>query len=92
MTALHRLGIDTGEMKGEIFSLRNEFHRLFHSVDVEKVRSRTAGFQQRLGKINNRVTAVENQLADRKFWGGIVVVLLALGGILALILHKTYKE
>lgn len=92
LTDLHHLWIDTREMQGELFSLRNEFHRLFHSVDVEKVRSQTAGFQQQLGKIRDHITTIENQLAERKLWGSIVVALLILGGILALLLHKTYRE
>lgn len=92
LAALHRLGIATREMKGEIFALRNEFHRLFHSVDVERVRAQTAGFQQELEEIRLRVAAVEDQLARRKLWGGVVVALLVLGGILALLIHKTYLE
>jgi hypothetical protein len=92
LTDLHRLGIDTKELQGELFSLRNGFHRLFHSVDVEKVRSQTAGFQQELAKIRNRVNAIEDQLASRKYWGGFAVALLVLGGILALLIHKTYKD
>jgi len=92
LAGLHRLGIDTKELKGELFSQRNEFHRIFHSVEVEKVRNRTAGFQEELGKVRGQVSAIENRLARRKFWGGIVVALLAAGGILALLIYKTYRE
>lgn len=92
LTGLHRLGIDTKELRGELFSLRNEFHRLFHSVEVEKVRRQTAGFQQRLGQISDRVSAISDRLEQRKFWGGIVIALLAVGGILALLIYKTYRE
>lgn len=92
LAALHRVGIATREMQGELFSLRNDFHRLFHSVDVEKVRNQTAGFQQELGKIRDRVAAIEAELTRRKLWGGAAVALLALGGVLALLLHKTYLD
>jgi hypothetical protein len=92
LEALHRVGIATKEMRGELFSLRNDFHRLFHSVDVEKVRSQTADFQQKLGKIRIHSTAIEEELARRKLWGGGVVALLVLGGILALLLHKAYLD
>jgi len=92
LAGLHRLGIDTKELKGELFSLRNEFHRLFHSVEVEKVRSQTTGFQQKLGKIRDHVSTIEDRLARRKFWGGIAVALLVVGGILALLIYKTYRE
>ncbi len=89
---LHRLGIDTKEMNGELFSLRNRFHRLFHSVDVEKVRSQTAGFQTELAKIRSQVSSIENELHMRKIWGGIAVVLLLCGGLLALLIHRTYRR
>jgi hypothetical protein len=92
LAALHRLGIDTRELKGEIFALRNDFHRLFHSVDIDKVRNRTAGFQQQLAKIRDHIAAIEAQLASRKYWGGFAVALFALGGILALLIYKTYKK
>jgi len=92
LARLHRLGIDVEKMKGEIFSLRNEFHRLFHSVDVEKVRSRTDDFQHQLDKVGGHVAGVEEELARRKFWGGIVVALLVAGSLLALLVYRTYRD
>jgi len=92
LTRLHRLGIDTKELKGKIFSLRNEFHRLFHSVEVEKVRRQTAGFQKRLGKIRGSISTIEDRLARRKLLGGIAVALLVFGGALALLIYKSYRE
>jgi hypothetical protein len=92
LLALHRIGIATKDMEGELFALRNQFHRLFHSVEVEKVRSRTTGFQADLGKIRGRVAAIEAELNRRKLWGGGVVALLVAWGILALLLHKSYLK
>jgi hypothetical protein len=92
LAALHRVGIATKEMRGELFSLRNDFHRLFHSVDVEKVRSQTADFQRKLGNLRARGAAIDDELARRKLWGGGVVALLVFGGILAMLLHKAYLD
>ncbi|MCM2357743.1 MAG: cytochrome c3 family protein [Geobacteraceae bacterium] len=92
LAALHRIGITTREMEGELFALRNDFHRLFHSVEVEKVRSRTAGFQADLAKIRGRIAAIEAELNRRKLWGGAVVALLVAGGILAWLLHRSYID
>jgi len=89
---LHRIGITTKEMDGELFALRNRFHRLFHSVEVDKVRSRTAGFQKELAGIGSRVARLEEELNRRKLWGGAVVVLLAGGGILALLIYRSYRR
>jgi hypothetical protein len=92
LVLLHRTGIVTKEMEGELFALRNRFHRLFHNVDVEKVRHQTAGFQAELGKIRGRIDTIENKLKLRKVWGGAIVLLLLLGGVLALRLHKSYRD
>jgi hypothetical protein len=92
LAALRRIGIATKEMDGELFALRNRFHRLFHSVDVEKVRGQTSGFDAELGKIRDRVAVIEAELARRKLWGAGVVALLVVGGILALLLHRSYMD
>jgi hypothetical protein len=92
LSALHRIGIATKEMEAELFALRNRFHRLFHNVDVEKVRSQTAGFRAELGKIGERANAIEAELKRRKLWGGGVVALLVTCGILALLLFKSYRD
>jgi hypothetical protein len=92
LAELHRLGIDTKELNGELFSLRNRFHRLFHSVDVEKVRSQTAGFQTELAKIRGRVAAIEKELERRKFWGSIVIALMLCGGVLAVLVYRSYRR
>jgi hypothetical protein len=89
---LHRLGIDTKELKGELFSLRNRFHRIFHTVDVEMVRSQTAGFQVDIGKIRASAEAIEKKLERRKLWGGIAVALLICGGILSLLIYRSYRH
>ena len=92
LVSLHRSGIVTQQMEGELFALRNRFHRLFHSVDVEKVRSQTAAVQSDLAKIRERVAAVEAELKRRKFWGGIVVVALFCCGILSLLIYRSYRR
>lgn len=92
IAALHRVGIATREMSAELFALRNRFHRLFHSVEVEKVRNRTAGFQEELERIAGGVAAIETELQHRKLRGGGVVALLLLAGVLAWLLHRSYME
>lgn len=92
VASLHRTGIATKEMENDLFSLRNRFHRIFHSVDVEKVRSQTAGFQAELQKIQEQITGIEAQLHRRKVWGGVVVALLVCWGIVALLVFKSYRK
>jgi hypothetical protein len=92
LAVLHRTGIVTKEMEDELFALRNRFHRLFHSVDVEKVRSQTADFQAELQKIQGRVALIEEQLERRKIWGSIAVGFLVCWGVLALLVFRSYRK
>lgn len=92
LSELHRVGIDTTKLEGELFSKRNAFHRLFHSVDVEKVRSQTAAFQTELEAIGEKVAEIRSDLSHRKLAGGILVALLLLAGAVALLIRKTYQE
>jgi hypothetical protein len=71
--------------------VRNRFHRLFHSVDVEKVRGQTTGFQAELLKIHDRVAAIDAELKQRRLWGGGVVALLLCCGIVALLIFRSYR-
>ncbi len=89
---LHRIGIATDEMKGKIFSIRNQFHRLFHTVDVQKVRNETEDFQLRLQEVRTQVEEVRSELTDRKVIGAAATALLLLAAVLGWILRRTYKK
>lgn len=92
LTRLQRLGIATTRMKGSLFELRNRFHRLFHSVEVVRVRQETAGFQAELDAINQQIAAVDAGLRTRKLWGAGAVGLLVLGGVISLLIRKSYHD
>lgn len=92
LAGLHRVGISVKAMQGKVFALRNDFHRLFHSVDVEKVRSETSRFQEELGKVGVTVQEIRDELSERKLWGGVAVVLLIFAGLIFLLLRRTYHE
>ncbi len=87
---LHRIGIATGKMEGELFAARNNFHRLFHTVDVEKVRQETVAIQQSLAKVQQQTAAIDAELSRRKVWGSGAIALLLLTGGLALLLHRDF--
>lgn len=89
---LHKRGFTTEEIKNRIFSVRNQFHQLFHTVNVEKVRNQTDAFLDKLAAIDNRVAAIQQELRQRKIIGGGVVALLGVICILLAVLRRTYKE
>jgi hypothetical protein len=91
-TDLKRIGIAVEKLQGATFALRNDFHRLFHSVDVEQVRQQTSKFQERAAEIRGEVTKIQEELQQRKFWGVLVAALLFLASALFFLIRKTYHE
>ncbi len=89
---LRRLGVSVEALKGQLFDLRNRFHRVFHSVDVNKVRTETGGVQAELTTIQAQVDDYDRQFARRKLWGGVAVGLLLLLGVVLLQVRHTYAE
>lgn len=92
VASLHRLGIDVENLAGELFSKRNAFRRLFHTVKVEKLQQQKSGFDSDLAEIGAQVGDIEEQLSQRKLVGGILVVLLVLAGCIALLIRQTYHK
>lgn len=89
---LYRVGIATRDMSGELFAVRNDFHRLFHNVDVAAVKAQSSSFLKKLDKIEGEVASVKSDLGQRKLVGGIVIVLLVVAGILLLMFRHTYTR
>lgn len=92
ISQLYRVGISTHDMSGELFAVRNDFHRLFHNVDVEAVKAQSTDFQETLGKIGVQVEAIKSDLEQRKLIGAAVIALLVIAGILLLMLRHTYSQ
>ncbi len=85
-------GIAVKSMESETFALRNDFRRLFHSVNVEKISNETADFQQRGMAIQQKIDAVQTELDQRKLIGGVVTGLLVLASLICFLIRKTYQQ
>lgn len=92
LQGLHRIGIATKEMEGQVFAARNDFHRLFHTVKVEVVRDKTAAVQAKLSDVQKAAAAIRLELDQRRIFGAGVVGLLILAGVLLLLIRRTYHE
>ncbi len=92
LAKLYRVGIDTEGLKGAVFAERNRFHRIFHSVDVEKVKEHTGDVQSKLENVGRQIAGIEGELFNRKLIGGGVVALFLLSGVVAWLVRKTYEE
>lgn len=89
---LYKLGFAIDEMQGSLFNQRNAFHRIFHGVDVERVRKETAGVQAEVGKITKQIAELDTTLGKRKLWGSVVIGLFILAGVVLMLVRKAYEE
>mgnify|MGYP000324097677 FL=1 len=89
---LYRLGFSVDEMEDGLFNQRNSFHRIFHGVDVERVRAETADVQAEVGKIRSEVSEIDTTIQERKLWGSVVIALFVLAGVIFLLVRKAYEE
>lgn len=89
---LYRLGFAVDEMEGTLFNQRNTFHRIFHGVDVDRVRQESSGVQAELTKIEQEITALDETLGERKLWGSVVIGLFILAGVVLMLVRKAYEE
>lgn len=87
-----RVGYDTEDLANRLFQIRNEFHGLFHTVDVEKVRRHTDGFGRRLAELDRRIGTLRQVRAGRRFLGAFVVGALALLTVLLALLYLSYRR
>lgn len=90
--SLHRLGIDTKQLKDTLFSTRNSFRRLFHTVNIDEIKAQTAKFDKDLSTTKAAIVGYENTLSQRKLIGGAIVLLLLLGGCIALLIRRSYHD
>ncbi len=89
---LKRLGVDVKPLQDRHFDLRNRFHRVFHSVEIDKVKAETDTVQEGVAKLQGEVDGYDQTFAQRRLWGGVAVGLLVLLGIVLLQVRRTYKE
>lgn len=92
LDSLSELGTNVEAFQGQLFSLRNSFHRAFHTVKVERIREQTGPVLEGLEKLREEIAAIETDLGQRKFWGSVTIALLVIAGIIFFLIRKTYEE
>jgi len=90
IAAFKQEGVDTERMEKELFAVRNSFHSLFHTVDVEKVRKDTTRIQGGLKKLDAKLQGLNEARSKRKQAGAAAVAAALLAALLFHLLKKTY--
>jgi Cytochrome c3 len=83
-------GVDTERLEKRLFAVRNSFHSLFHSVEVEKVRTDSARIQGELKKLDSQLQGLNETRRKRKQAGAAAVAGALLAALLFHLLKKTY--
>lgn len=83
-------GVNTEAREKSLFALRNRYHRLFHVVNISRVKQESGRIQQELGIINQTLVKIDEQNQRRKIAGAAVVGGLLVAALLAHLLKKTF--
>jgi hypothetical protein len=83
-------GVDVERLSKELFSVRNQFHTLFHEVNVGKVRSQSNKINGELAKIDKDLSGIDETMRSRKIAGGIAIAFVLVIAFLVHLLKKTY--
>jgi hypothetical protein len=87
--AFKQVGVDTERMEKELFATRNQFHSLFHNVDVKKVTEESVRIKGELKKTETALAALDEQKGMRKKIGVLAVSGALLAALLVHFLRKT---
>jgi hypothetical protein len=83
--------IATQEEDKALFQTQAEFRTLFHTVDVNLVRDRTAEYTKKLGIINQEVQQGFKELRFRQNFAVFIMLILVALGITTFLLSRKYR-
>lgn len=85
-------GVATEAREKSLFDLRNRYHRLFHVVDISRVKQESGRIQQELGTIDQGLVKIDERNQRRKMAGVALVGGLLVAALLAHLIKKTYHN
>lgn len=92
IVAYKKIGTDTDRLEKGLFSVRNQFHSLFHNVNTEMVKKEAGQIQIELKKLEETLAKMDKTQSHRKTAGVITVVIALLAALLFHLLGKTFKH
>ncbi len=90
ISGFKKTGTDTEKLEKELFAVRNQFHTLFHSVDVELVKNDSAQIQADLRKIQVVLDGLDTVHQRRMIAGAAAVSIMLMIALVLHLLRKTY--
>jgi predicted CXXCH cytochrome family protein len=85
-------GLDVENEAKTLFRTQAQYRALFHTVDVNLVKSQTDSFNAPLDTLQKKAQVFLQDLAFRRNFAGFLLLLFAAMGVVAFLLSKTYKR
>jgi Cytochrome c3 len=85
-------GLDVENEAKTLFRTQAQYRALFHTVDVNLVKSQTDSFNASLDTLQKKAQAFLQELAFRRNFAGFLLLLFAAMGVVAFLLSKTYNR
>lgn len=85
-------GVDTEVPEKRLFDLRNRYRRLFHDVDLARVKQESGLIQRELGVIEQGLLLLDERNQRRKIAGAVIVGGLLVAALLAYLLKKSFES
>lgn len=85
-------GLDVENEEKTLFRTQAQYRALFHTVDVNLVKSQTASFNAPLDTLQQKIQALLQELAFRRNFAGLLLLLFSAMAVVAFFLSKTYNR
>jgi nitrate/TMAO reductase-like tetraheme cytochrome c subunit len=85
-------GLDVGNEAKALFRTQAQYRALFHTVDVNLVKSQTDSFNATLATLQKKAQVLLQDLAFRRNFAGFLLLVFAAMGVVAFLLSRTYKR
>jgi hypothetical protein len=89
---LQLMGVSTENQEKAFFRNHAEFRALFHSIDVDAVRTKSSEYAQRLEVIENEINESFKQLGFRRNFSAYLFLIFIGLSIVAFLLSKSYEQ
>jgi hypothetical protein len=92
LNRLKILGIDVAAREKSFFRTHAEFRALFHSVDVDAVRTKSSDYTQKLEIIESEISESFKQIAFRRNFSAYLFLIFIGLSIVVFLLSRSYKQ
>ena len=88
---LKQKGFDTKLLEQRLFAARNDFHAMFHEVDLQRIKNQTGKIGDELQKLASALQEVARTEQKKKLMGAGAIALALLAALLLTLYRRTFE-